>query len=199
MDNLLTVIAVLMVWCVLQVWLLPRLGVPTFAVPQRPRRAADKKEDIMRVRVIASWVVAIVAAGVFTAAAGSAAPRRQWAVATFARSTWVTDRRLVGSYLIVHDDDRMARGEPCTSFYRVGTGGLYPFDEVVSFHCIPRQRKPVRAFSMTVASNEITETDRLLEYQFAGDSEGHGVPLAARTSLPASSLECVRDMVRTSH
>jgi hypothetical protein len=29
MDNLLTLLAVLAVWWILQVWLLPRLGVPT--------------------------------------------------------------------------------------------------------------------------------------------------------------------------
>jgi hypothetical protein len=29
MENVLTVIAVLAIWLILQVWLLPRLGVPT--------------------------------------------------------------------------------------------------------------------------------------------------------------------------
>ena len=153
----------------------------------------------MRVRIIGIWIVALAASGVLAGTSGSAAARSQSAMATFARPTWVTGRLLIGTYLVVHDDDRMARGEPCTSFYRVGTRGLNPLDEVVSFHCIPRQRKPVRGFSMTVASNEIKATDTLLEFQFAGDSEGHGVPLEARASAPLSSPKCVRPVVDNTH
>jgi len=38
MASALSVLAVLVFWWVLQVWVLPRLGVPTWAVPQPPRR-----------------------------------------------------------------------------------------------------------------------------------------------------------------
>jgi hypothetical protein len=72
--------------------------------------------------------------------------------------------RLIGVHLIVHDEDKMMRGEPCTALYRVGT-----------------KKRPV---------------DVLEEYQFAGDSEGHGVPIGAtlvsdRMTAPMATV-CAR-------
>ena len=42
MDSMFTVLGVLGGWIVLQVWVLPRLGVPTGAVPQ-PRVSRQSK------------------------------------------------------------------------------------------------------------------------------------------------------------
>jgi hypothetical protein len=89
--------------------------------------------------------------------------------------------KLIGTYVIVHDEGKMTRGEPCTALYRVGTRRR-PLEEVVSFHCIPRERKAVPSFTTTVISNpafRIDTFDTLTEFQFAGDSEGHAVPIAA--------------------
>lgn len=108
--------------------------------------------------------------------AGHATALRQTAVITFDEPTWVTTTMLVGPYIIEHDDGRMARGEPCTVLYRVPKG-LRRVDDVVSFHCIPRERPLARDFSTTVLQDDISGINTLIEYQFAGDSEAHGVPI----------------------
>jgi urease beta subunit len=81
---------------------------------------------------------------------------------------------VMGPVLIVHDSDKMARGEACTTFYRFkpGTG---PTDEIVSFHC--RRARPTRA-ETTTFTTVYTEPGckRLVEYQIGGDAEVHGVP-----------------------
>jgi hypothetical protein len=99
----------------------------------------------------------------------------------FEHPTRVAEQILIGTYVIVHDENNMTRGEPCTVLYRVG-GRTRPLDEVVSFHCIPHERKVVLSFTTAVSSNPAVGIDTLTEYQFAGDSEGHGVPVAALAS-----------------
>ena|SRR5689334_119461 len=135
----------------------------------------------MRSRFIIGVLILWASAAAVLATPGDGQPRRQSAVITFARSTWVTDQLLVGTYVVVHDEDKMARGEPCTTFYRVGAAEER-LNEVVSFHCIPRERRVVRSFTMTVSSDPALGADTLTEYQFGGDSEGHGVPLLRWTN-----------------
>jgi hypothetical protein len=60
--------------------------------------------------------------------------------------------------------------------------GTHPLEEVVSFRCIPLERRVVPSFSIGVSSDPAPGIDVLNEYQFAGDSEGHGVPIAALAS-----------------
>ena len=85
------------------------------------------------------------------ATSGDKAPRQQSAIVGFERPTWVAGEMLIGTYVIVHDEDKMARGEPCTALYRVGLRNR-PREEVVSFHCIPHERKVVLSFTMSVSS-----------------------------------------------
>jgi hypothetical protein len=103
----------------------------------------------------------------------------------------VATRILIGTYVIVHDD---GQGGPCTALYRVGTGPL-PLEETVAFHCTPFKRKAAPRFTTTVDWNPALGMDMLIEYQFAGDSEGHGVPvvkrIADRMRRPVSSV-CLR-------
>ena len=115
------------------------------------------------------------------AMSGDRAPGHQSAIVRFEHPTWVASEMLIGTYVVVHDEDKMTRGEPCTAFYRVGTR-TRPLEEVVSFHCIPRERKVVPGFTITVNSNAALGIDTLTEYQFAGDAEGHGVPIVALAS-----------------
>jgi hypothetical protein len=117
----------------------------------------------------------------FVTVVDSPAPHQQSAIVTFAHPTWVAGEMLIGTYVIVHDEDKMARGEPCTVIARVGTRA-FPREEVVSFRCIPHERRVVPSFTTTVSSDPVLGIDTLTEYQFAGDSEGHGVPIAARAS-----------------
>lgn len=74
----------------------------------------------MRSRIIVGSVLllSVLAAGTIATRGDGVAPPRQWAITTFTDPVLVTDQILMGPYLIVHDDARMERGEPCTSFYR---------------------------------------------------------------------------------
>ena len=144
--------------------------------------------------IVASVLLVGLLGPVAVATSGDPAPRHQAAMVRFERPTWVAGEMLVGTYVIVHDEDNMTRGEPCTALYRVGTRAR-PLEEVVSFHCIPRARTVVPSFTMAVSSNPALGVDTLTEYQFAGDAEGHGVPIAAlasdRQHMP-ESVVCVR-------
>ena len=134
--------------------------------------------------IVASVLLFGTLVGVDLAMTGDRVPGHQSAIVKFERPTWVAGEILIGTYVIVHDEDKMTRGEPCTALYRVGTRA-HPLEEVVSFHCSPHERKVVSSFTITVSSNPtagIDTFDTLTEYQFAGDSEGHGVPIAAVTS-----------------
>ncbi len=138
----------------------------------------------------------ILAAATATLATNGArvSPTRQWAIVNFARTTQVAGYALnAGQYLIAHDFDKMDRGEPCTSIYSFGESGTGIQKEVVAFHCIPRDR-PVadqtRLAMDTVPGDTAGCTfswgwnmDKLTEYQFAGDTEGHGVPEEAKAPV----------------
>lgn len=89
----------------------------------------------------------------------------------FMHPTWIGKTIVQGRYIIEHDNDRMARGEPCTH--------VYAFDDrekpVATFHCTHLERE--RATKNTVAL--ITTPDgmkRLTEFQFAGETASHGHP-----------------------
>jgi hypothetical protein len=95
---------------------------------------------------------------------------------------YLTEPTLIGSTIVegpvvfTHDDTKMSRGEPCTTVYL-----LEPpkgrAEEIASFRCIPTPRKVVHRFTTTTRPNtELGFGCVLTEFQFAGDSEGHGVP-----------------------
>ena len=132
----------------------------------------------MRSRIIVGslLLVGVFASGTMATSGQGVAPARQWALTNFIDPVLVTDQILMGPYLIVHDDARMERGEPCTSFYRFDTA-KGPQEEVVSFHCTPANRKLTDKLTFTqtgpVPNLGIA---RVTEYQFAGDCEAHGIP-----------------------
>ena len=112
------------------------------------------------------------------AAAGeSCCPKsdKQWSIANFAAPVLVARALVSGTVLIVHDDVKMAQGEPCTTFYRFD-----PVDgtreALVSFHCKPRRAERVEATTFTMEPTDLG-VKRLVEYQISGDTEAHGVPL----------------------
>jgi hypothetical protein len=70
-----------------------------------------------------------------------AAPQRESAVVEFTQTVKLGGVLLRGEYLIVHDEERMARGEACTYVYRGRQ-----IDEtrlITSFHCIHVDRECV--------------------------------------------------------
>jgi hypothetical protein len=79
-----------------------------------------------------------------------------------------------GEYRIVHDDAAMARGEACTSVYRVKEGGL---DLVASFHCTAVPRDTVKNFTVRMAAATPGAMEEVREFQFAGSTESHLVPV----------------------
>jgi hypothetical protein len=132
----------------------------------------------MRSRIIvgALLVFGVLAAGTFATSGDGVAPPRQWAIVHFTDPVLVTDQILMGSYLIVHDDARMERGEPCTSFYRFDSA-KGPQEEVLAFHCTPSMKKVVDKLTLTQTEpNPMIGIARLTEYQFGGDCEAHGIP-----------------------
>jgi hypothetical protein len=109
-----------------------------------------------------------------THAATQTSAHEQWSIVNFADTVVVNRKFVVGPVLIVHDDEKMARGEPCTTFYRLDPAEG-PKEALVSFHCTPRRAKRVDATTFTTADSGVG-VKRIVEYQLAGDDEAHGVP-----------------------
>jgi hypothetical protein len=121
-------------------------------------------------------VVALGAAALATNGDGGAAPRR-WAAVYLPEPTLIGNTIVQGPVLFTHDDDRMARREPCTTV-RLFVPGLGPTEEIASFHCIPRRAVAPAKFTYRTAPNvKMGFGCVLTEYQFAGDPEAHGVPI----------------------
>lgn len=128
-----------------------------------------------RILVGASLLVGVLGVGTIATNGDGGAPVRQWAIASLTEPTLIGSTIVEGSVLFTHDDAKMARGEPCTTVYLFEpTKG--PAEEIASFHCIPKSRKIVHKFTITTRPNALGFGCVLTEYQFAGDSEGHGVP-----------------------
>jgi hypothetical protein len=124
---------------------------------------------------------------------GDARPSaRQSAIVYLREPTLIGSVIVEGPVLFVHDTRRMGRGEPCTTVYLVEPPNKAT-EEVVSFHCIPTGRKVVNKFTVTTRPNTALGFGCVLtEFQFAGDSEGHGVPDAA---VASASVKGVADAV----
>ncbi|HEV2115676.1 MAG TPA: hypothetical protein VGR48_06615 [Terriglobales bacterium] len=94
------------------------------------------------------------------------------AVVTFRRPTLFHNVVLQGTYVIVHDDAAMATSDqPCTHIYRYENGKAG--EEVAAFRCRPAQAVKVdRTRFWTRPSRGL---DRVLQFQFAGQTEAHQV------------------------
>jgi len=131
----------------------------------------------MKTRIIVGVVVLIgvLGVGIYTSRAGDAAGRRQWTVVNFVDPVQVKDQIVMGPVLIVHDDDKMSRGEACTTFYRFEPG-KGPKEALISFHCTPTPRAAVAQTTLNIVDTA-GGCKRLVEYQIGGDAEAHGIPL----------------------
>jgi hypothetical protein len=128
-----------------------------------------------RILVGTFFLVGTLATGT-VATTGGLTRGRQQAVVYLTEPTMIGSTIVQGPVLFTHDDARMARGEPCTKVYLFEPGKGRD-EEITSFHCIPTRRMVVRKFTLTTRPNEAVGFGCvLMEYQFAGDSEGHGVP-----------------------
>lgn len=101
-----------------------------------------------------------------------APPARQLAEVWFHRPVLVGKAILQGRYVIEHDNDRMARGEPCTHIYAFNDQST----PVAAFHCTHLERDRASANRVVLATTGDGSTQQLLEFQFAGELASHGVP-----------------------
>ena len=131
----------------------------------------------MRSRILVGvvLVIGILAAGTFASNGANVAPKKQWEIVNFASPVKVNGNLLAGQYLIVHDETKMARGEPCTTFYQFDPG-KGPQKAEVAFMCRPTQRTICDKTTLSVAYDPVLGVDKVVEFQFAGDTEGHGIP-----------------------
>jgi hypothetical protein len=132
----------------------------------------------MRPRILVGTLllVGVFATGTVAMSGDAVARWRQSAIVYLTEPTLIGSTIVEGPVLFTHDNAKMARGEPCTTVYlfepRKG-----PAEEIASFHCIPTPRKVAHKFTITTRPNAALGFGCVLtEYQFAGDSEGHGLP-----------------------
>ena len=112
---------------------------------------------------------------VWPSAGSLAAGSSESAVVEFAETVKLQGALLKGEYFVVHDEQRMARGEPCTYIYRGNQ--LDETKLVVAFHCIHVNRDKALAFKVTLNRHSTPyEVPEIQEIQFAGSTEGHRVP-----------------------
>jgi len=132
-----------------------------------------------RILVGALLVMAIGAVGTRLAAEANL----KWAIVNLSEPTMIAGKIVAGPVVFVHDDGKMARGEPCTSVRRFmpdkGVG-----EELVAFHCQPRWSNAPAKFT-TATNRDVSGPRTLIEYQFAGDVEAHGVPARDRQAAAA--------------
>ena len=133
----------------------------------------------MRSRVIGGSFVFMTSLTFGIAATQTAArPALKWAAVNLKDTTVIAGAFVSGPVLFVHDEDRMARGEPCTTVHRFDSGKGVG-EEIVAFHCKPRWTKAPRSFT-TATAPQVDRPPVMTEYQFAGDDEAHGVPTKAQ-------------------
>lgn len=131
------------------------------------------KRGIITFAVLAFALVSLASS---PATAGNAkASNGETAVVEFTRTVKLMDVLLKGTYLVVHDDSRMAQGEACLYVYRPKEGK--PDRLVVAYHCRPIEREPVRDFKVILSRVSTPyEIPEVLEIQFPGFSKAHRTP-----------------------
>ena len=130
----------------------------------------------MRSRIIVGSLLLVASLPIGAAVSRSAAaPTVKWAVVNLADATRIAGVFVSGPVVFVHDDAKMAAGQPCTSVHRYdpakGAG-----EEIVAFHCTPRWGKAPQKFT-TATNRQPNGPPVMTEYQFAGDEEAHIVPI----------------------
>jgi hypothetical protein len=84
---------------------------------------------------------------------------------------WFGRNVLMGKYVIEHDNDRAARGEPCTHVYAAED----MTKPVVTFHCTHLDAN--KSEKTTVLLGSLPDGMRkFMQFQFAGESAAHGFP-----------------------
>jgi hypothetical protein len=137
------------------------------------KTATDRRWKMKSVAFFIVALCALILGAVSLDTKASNTAHKQSAVFNFDKAVVLKGVTLKGEYLFVHDDAAMQRGEDCTYVYE----GNAPIAKklVVSFHCVPVERLKAKHF-MVRAVETSPGISELQEFQFAGDTEGHGVP-----------------------
>lgn len=101
-------------------------------------------------------------------------PRIQKAVVPFTEPVKLLNVILKGDYLFVHDEDKMAKGEPCTYIYAYEKGQQGKL--ILSFHCEPVPREATNSFTLIVVPVAGSDLSEIVEFRFANSADGHKVP-----------------------
>jgi hypothetical protein len=101
-----------------------------------------------------------------------APPVRQTAEVWFHRPVLVGRSILQGRYVIEHDNNRMARGEPCTHIYAYNDRTK----PVVTFKCTHLERDRAGRNQVVLFTAPDGLMQQLSEFQFAGETAAHGYP-----------------------
>jgi hypothetical protein len=132
----------------------------------------------MRKRILLGIVaMGLLGGGVLASSGDRPTSTFQSAIVTFAEPTNVAGVFISGTVLITHDDS-MVLNEPCTSIFRLDPA-KGPQEELVTFACIPAERERAESFILRTTPDPLLGCRRLTEFQFAGDTEAHGVPYRA--------------------
>jgi hypothetical protein len=125
----------------------------------------------MRLRHVALVSALMATVGLLSLAPAAADnPLSQSAILTFQDPVLVNGTFVMGKVKIVHDEERMARGEPCTQLFRLEEGKAPK--ELVAVHC-KRVGRPV-ANQLTLVMRTTNPSYRILTaYQFAGTDHAH--------------------------
>jgi hypothetical protein len=125
-------------------------------------------------RKIVSAILLLV--GTLTVVSLGATPVRKSAIVRFTTPTIVAGAIVLGAVVFEHDDARMALGHSCTTVYPYNPWTKARGKPIVEFMCLPQDRPAPKTFEATCVRAAVSGLNRLVEYQFAGDAEGHGVP-----------------------
>ena len=106
-----------------------------------------------------------------------APPVRQIAEVWFTRPTMIGRVFVQGRHVIEHDNDRMARGEPCTHVYAYNDYSENKLDEpVATFHCTHLERDRANQNLVILVDDVASGMKKFTEFQFAGETASHGYP-----------------------
>ena len=143
----------------------------------------------MRSRILAGAVVLFALTLIICTATAPTAASRQWAIVQLPDATLIAGRFITGTVMFLHDEAKMAAGLPCTEVYRFEPGKGAK-ELVTSFHCVPKSREVASTFTMAKKRTD-QGVVMLTEYQFAGDAEGHGIPIRqAAAATPSKGGAC---------
>jgi len=121
--------------------------------------------------VAASMMAALmITISAFAAHTDAEVKKNERATIEFAQTVKLLNVVLKGEYLVVHDEEMMAKGEDCTYVYDK-KGKL-----IVSFHCTPVERPKAERFRVVTRRLDPSGLSEVVEIQFAGSTEAHLVP-----------------------